>query len=91
MKFTEALLINKHENKPVKPVHLTVCVLCKVPCAVCITSDEVPNDLSGRLYHLEVMLKQLNTDLERVRIFCSSPFLAYNEQFKVESNIISIH
>ncbi|XP_058489745.1 signal-induced proliferation-associated 1-like protein 3 isoform X2 [Solea solea] len=27
--------------------------------------DEVPNDLSGRLYHLEVMLKQLNTDLER--------------------------
>ncbi|KAM6933454.1 signal-induced proliferation-associated 1-like protein 3 isoform 2-T2 [Xenentodon cancila] len=29
------------------------------------TSDEAPNDLSGRLYHLEVMLKQLNTDLER--------------------------
>ncbi|XP_053729493.1 signal-induced proliferation-associated 1-like protein 3 isoform X1 [Synchiropus splendidus] len=29
------------------------------------SSDEVPNDLSGRLYHLEVMLKQLNTDLER--------------------------
>uniref|UniRef100_A0A3Q0S7L6 Signal induced proliferation associated 1 like 3 n=1 Tax=Amphilophus citrinellus TaxID=61819 RepID=A0A3Q0S7L6_AMPCI len=28
-------------------------------------SDEVPNDLSGRLYHLEVMLKQLNTDLEK--------------------------
>lgn len=27
--------------------------------------DEVPNDLSGRLYHLEVMLKQLNNDLER--------------------------
>ncbi|XP_038550185.1 signal-induced proliferation-associated 1-like protein 3 isoform X2 [Micropterus salmoides] len=29
------------------------------------SGDEVPNDLSGRLYHLEVMLKQLNTDLER--------------------------
>nr|XP_020491759.1 signal-induced proliferation-associated 1-like protein 3 isoform X1 [Labrus bergylta] len=27
--------------------------------------DEVPNELSGRLYHLEVMLKQLNNDLER--------------------------
>lgn len=35
---------------------------------VCVYSDEVPNDLSGRLYHLEVMLKQLNNDLERVRI-----------------------
>ncbi|XP_049339710.1 signal-induced proliferation-associated 1-like protein 3 isoform X2 [Astyanax mexicanus] len=29
------------------------------------SSDELPNDLSGRLYHLEVMLKQLNTDLEK--------------------------
>lgn len=29
------------------------------------SSDEVPNDLSGRLYHLEVMLQQLNNDLER--------------------------
>ncbi|XP_056139210.1 signal-induced proliferation-associated 1-like protein 3 [Lampris incognitus] len=29
------------------------------------SGDEVPNDLSGRLYHLEVMLKQLNTDLEK--------------------------
>ncbi|KAK7160088.1 hypothetical protein R3I93_007902 [Phoxinus phoxinus] len=29
------------------------------------SSEEVPNDLSGRLYHLEVMLKQLNTDLEK--------------------------
>ncbi|KAI1893230.1 hypothetical protein AGOR_G00121560 [Albula goreensis] len=29
------------------------------------SSDEVPNDLSGRLYHLEVMLKQLNNDLEK--------------------------
>ncbi|XP_075997238.1 signal-induced proliferation-associated 1-like protein 3 isoform X2 [Genypterus blacodes] len=29
------------------------------------SGDEVPNDLSGRLFHLEVMLKQLNTDLER--------------------------
>ncbi|XP_031651966.1 signal-induced proliferation-associated 1-like protein 3 isoform X1 [Oncorhynchus kisutch] len=27
--------------------------------------DEVPNALSGRLYSLEVMLKQLNTDLEK--------------------------
>ncbi|KAG5837223.1 hypothetical protein ANANG_G00237040 [Anguilla anguilla] len=27
--------------------------------------DEAPNDLSGRLYHLEVMLKQLNNDLEK--------------------------
>uniref|UniRef100_A0A8C1JMN7 Signal-induced proliferation-associated 1 like 3 n=1 Tax=Cyprinus carpio TaxID=7962 RepID=A0A8C1JMN7_CYPCA len=32
-------------------------------CAYC--SEEVPNDLSGRLYHLEVMLKQLNSDLEK--------------------------
>ncbi|KAJ8256394.1 hypothetical protein COCON_G00185460 [Conger conger] len=30
-----------------------------------LSSDEVPNDLSGRLSHLEVMLKQLNNDLER--------------------------
>ena len=37
--------------------------------AVFVYSDEVPNDLSGRLYHLEVMLKQLNNDLERVRVF----------------------
>ncbi|KAK7882624.1 hypothetical protein WMY93_028798 [Mugilogobius chulae] len=29
------------------------------------SGDEPPNDLSGRLYHLEVMLKQLNNDLER--------------------------
>ncbi|KAB5575103.1 hypothetical protein PHYPO_G00216970 [Pangasianodon hypophthalmus] len=29
------------------------------------SSDEVPGDLSGRLYHLEVMLKQLNNDLEK--------------------------
>ncbi|KAM4628293.1 signal-induced proliferation-associated 1-like protein 3 [Polymixia lowei] len=29
------------------------------------SGDEVPNDLSGRLYHLEVMLKQLNNDLEK--------------------------
>ncbi|XP_072248510.1 signal-induced proliferation-associated 1-like protein 3 isoform X2 [Leuresthes tenuis] len=29
------------------------------------SGDEVPNDLSGRLLHLEVMLKQLNNDLER--------------------------
>lgn len=29
------------------------------------SGDEPQNDLSGRLYHLEVMLKQLNTDLER--------------------------
>ncbi|KAG7470857.1 hypothetical protein MATL_G00118270 [Megalops atlanticus] len=29
------------------------------------SSDEIPNDLSGRLYHLEVMLKQLNNDLEK--------------------------
>uniref|UniRef100_H3C7L4 Signal induced proliferation associated 1 like 3 n=1 Tax=Tetraodon nigroviridis TaxID=99883 RepID=H3C7L4_TETNG len=27
--------------------------------------DEVPNELSSRLHHLEVMLQQLNTDLER--------------------------
>ncbi|KAM6973031.1 signal-induced proliferation-associated 1-like protein 3 [Aplochiton taeniatus] len=29
------------------------------------SSDEVHNDVSGRLYHLEVMLNQLNTDLEK--------------------------
>ncbi|XP_021443065.2 signal-induced proliferation-associated 1-like protein 3 isoform X1 [Oncorhynchus mykiss] len=29
------------------------------------SGDEVPNDLSGRLYSLEVMLKRLNTDLEK--------------------------
>ncbi|XP_051953461.1 signal-induced proliferation-associated 1-like protein 3 [Xyrauchen texanus] len=28
-------------------------------------SEEPTNDLSGRLYHLEVMLKQLNNDLEK--------------------------
>ncbi|KAJ8280766.1 hypothetical protein GJAV_G00058740 [Gymnothorax javanicus] len=30
-----------------------------------LSSDEVSGDLSGRLYHLEVMLKQLNSDLEK--------------------------
>ncbi|XP_061682880.1 signal-induced proliferation-associated 1-like protein 3 isoform X2 [Syngnathoides biaculeatus] len=30
-----------------------------------LTSDEVPNNLSGRLHHLEVMLEQLNSDLEK--------------------------
>ncbi|XP_049582507.1 signal-induced proliferation-associated 1-like protein 3 isoform X1 [Syngnathus scovelli] len=30
-----------------------------------LSGDEAPNDLSGRLYHLEVMLKQLNNDLEK--------------------------
>lgn len=35
--------------------------------SVCLSvSDEVSGDLSGRLYHLEVMLKQLNNDLEKV-------------------------
>ncbi|XP_054651018.1 signal-induced proliferation-associated 1-like protein 3 [Dunckerocampus dactyliophorus] len=29
------------------------------------STDEVSGDLSGRLYHLEVMLKQLSTDLDR--------------------------
>ncbi|XP_052438492.1 signal-induced proliferation-associated 1-like protein 3 isoform X2 [Carassius gibelio] len=29
------------------------------------SGEEVPNDLSGRLNHLEVMLKQLNNDLEK--------------------------
>nr|XP_055029560.1 signal-induced proliferation-associated 1-like protein 3 [Misgurnus anguillicaudatus] len=29
------------------------------------TSEEPSNDLPGRLYHLEVMLKQLNNDLEK--------------------------
>ncbi|XP_052008667.1 signal-induced proliferation-associated 1-like protein 3 [Xyrauchen texanus] len=29
------------------------------------SSEEPPNDLSGRLNHLEVMLKQLNNDLEK--------------------------
>lgn len=41
-------------------------------CVCVCYSDEVPNDLSGRLYHLEVMLKQLNNDLEKVRAFCFS-------------------
>uniref|UniRef100_A0A8C7R6H7 Signal-induced proliferation-associated 1 like 3 n=1 Tax=Oncorhynchus mykiss TaxID=8022 RepID=A0A8C7R6H7_ONCMY len=30
-----------------------------------LTAAPVPNDLSGRLYSLEVMLKRLNTDLEK--------------------------
>ncbi|XP_017280227.1 signal-induced proliferation-associated 1-like protein 3 isoform X2 [Kryptolebias marmoratus] len=29
------------------------------------SGDEVPNDLSGRLHNLEVMLQQLNSDLEK--------------------------
>lgn len=53
--------------------------------AVFVYSDEVPNDLSGRLYHLEVMLKQLNNDLERVRTFFFSPIFAFIKQLKVES------
>lgn len=34
----------------------------------------MPNQLSSRLHHLEVMLQQLNTDLERVRIDCLPRF-----------------
>uniref|UniRef100_A0A8C5A5D1 Signal-induced proliferation-associated 1 like 3 n=1 Tax=Gadus morhua TaxID=8049 RepID=A0A8C5A5D1_GADMO len=32
---------------------------------VCLLSDEVNHDLPGRLHHLEVKLRQLNTDLEK--------------------------
>lgn len=35
----------------------------------------MPNELSSRLHHLEVMLQQLNTDLERVRDRLFSTFL----------------
>lgn len=55
--------------------------------AVCIHRDEVPNDLSGRLYQLEVMLKQLNNDLERVRIFCPVWFSPILPSVRVESRI----
>lgn len=72
--------------KPVKPVCLPAactsqrCFVCVITgstvtnarCVCVCYSDEVPNDLSGRLYHLEVMLKQLNNDLEKVRAFCFS-------------------
>lgn len=39
-----------------------------VTFAACFSRDEVPSDVSGRLYQLEVMLQQLNNDLEKVRL-----------------------
>lgn len=49
------------------------------------SSDELPNELSGRLYHLEVMLKQLNTDLEKekqdkVALLAEMAHLRHNNQ-----------
>lgn len=35
-----------------------------VPCPC---SEEPPLDLTGKVYQLEVMLKQLHTDLQKVR------------------------
>lgn len=43
--------------------------LSHIMYTVLVCREEVPNELSCRLYHLEVMLQQLNSDLERVRIF----------------------
>lgn len=36
------------------------------PCR-CLSSEEPPLDLTGKVYQLEVMLKQLHTDLQKVR------------------------
>lgn len=33
----------------------------------CLSSEESPLDLTGKVYQLEVMLKQLHTDLQKVR------------------------
>ena len=33
----------------------------------CLYSEEPPLDLTGKVYQLEVMLKQLHTDLQKVR------------------------
>ena len=33
----------------------------------CLCSEEPPLDLTGKVYQLEVMLKQLHTDLQKVR------------------------
>ena len=35
--------------------------------APCLCSEEPPLDLTGKVYQLEVMLKQLHTDLQKVR------------------------
>ena len=57
------MIIHTHSKSanPTFRYHLYLCV------CVCFHSEEAPPELSGRLYHLEVMLKQLNNDLERVR------------------------
>lgn len=34
----------------------------------CLSSEEPPLDLTGKVYQLEVMLKQLHTDLQKVRL-----------------------
>lgn len=36
--------------------------------APCPSSEEPPLDLTGKVYQLEVMLKQLHTDLQKVRL-----------------------
>ncbi|XP_056296662.1 signal-induced proliferation-associated 1-like protein 3 isoform X2 [Pseudoliparis swirei] len=57
--------------------------------------DEAPNEFSGRLFHLEVMLKQLNNDLERekkdkVVLMAEMAHLRQNNQrLQVESHTAS--
>lgn len=41
--------------------------------APCVSSEEPPLDLTGKVYQLEVMLKQLHTDLQKVRPPGSQP------------------
>lgn len=76
---TQVKYLNTYVTCPAVGVYLS-----QVMCAVLVCSDEVPNDLSGRLYHLEVMLQQLNSDLERVRILCFSLFFVFIKQLKLK-------
>lgn len=39
----------------------------------CVCSEEPPLDLTGKVYQLEVMLKQLHTDLQKVRPHLHAP------------------
>lgn len=52
---------------------------------VLVCREEVPNELSCRLYHLEVMLQQLNSDLERVRIFLHHFKLVKSQELEINT------
>ncbi|XP_035381227.1 signal-induced proliferation-associated 1-like protein 3 [Electrophorus electricus] len=66
----------------------------QTPRATPTFTDELPGDLSGRLYHLEVMLKQLNNDLEKekqdkVALLAEMAHLRENNQRLQEESLLT--